>query len=594
MRNELIQSENKLQRSFYLFLVFTFFISCLLMFPFCRTNIIKLAESVLHKSLNYEFWHTIILYALITISSFSFYWLSSSFLNHYTKSDKFSLKQTMIVISLLLFVVSFLTQTVLLYDGIVYGADDPAYVAIAEAIANKTYNADFVQMQTPSIGLQYTVGYPGLIAIAIKIFGLNFYAIKLVNVFLYSISVVVLFNLLFLLLKDIKIALSVSSLFCLNFIISNWQNRTMSDTTCMAFSLFCLALIYNIFFCESQKKYFKAILLGICFFFAYECRMNGLVCLLTFLSIQLLICMRKLISLKFFENLTINYIKTNWKIHLLPYIVFVFLLCLQKIVYPDLPRQDSYLLANLSLKCFFQHFRYFYIMYEFFNSAWNYVFHQFNILSKITFYSSLLLALYGIVKNWKDLPLFLIFSIGNVIIYCIWDSFQGIRFYFPLFIPLAVFCAYGAKSIKDVCHSEKAIILPTIVGKFSVLLFCAMFTVSVFPIYTRNFKDTIKANGHSYSVEAQDMWTYINKNIPDDKTFIFRSARELYLYTKHLTVTPDQKADFYLHNFEKPIDTELKNLLSDEAVSGNQIELNGQLFILEYSNDKFKLFHALQ
>ena len=77
-----------------------------------------------------------------------------------------------------------------------------------------------------------------------------------------------------------------------------------------------------------------------------------------------------------------------------------------------------------------------------------------------------------------------------------------------------------------------------------------MFTVSVFPIYTRNFKDTIKANGHSYSVEAQDMWTYINKNIPDDKTFIFRSARELYLYTKHLTVTPDQKADFYLHNFE--------------------------------------------
>ncbi len=500
----------------------------------------------------------------------------------------------MIVISLLLFVVSFLTQTVLLYDGIVYGADDPAYVAIAEAIANKTYNADFVQMQTPSIGLQYTVGYPGLIAIAIKIFGLNFYAIKLVNVFLYSISVVVLFNLLIALVNNIHISLSISSLFCLNFIIGNWQNRTMSDTPCMAFSLFCLALIYNIFFCESQKKYLKAILLGICFFFAYECRINGLVCLLTFFSIQILICMRKLINLKFFENLTSNYIKTDWKVHLIPYIVFIVLFILQKIIYPDLPRTDAHFYKNLSMQALFQHFHFFYIMYEFFQSAWNEVFQQFNILSKIAFYSSLLLALYGLIKNWKQLSAFWIFTIGNVIIYCIWGGFGGIRLYFPLFISLAVFCAYGAKSIKDSFHSEKATTGISFVGKFFVICFCAMFTVSIFPFYTRNFKDAIKADGHSYSAEAQDVWAYISNNIPDDKTFIFRSPRELYLYTKHLTAVSGKAADYYLHNFEKPIDAELKNLLSDDAVSGNQIEINGQLFVLEYSNDKFRLFHALQ
>ena len=280
---------------------FTFIVSCFLLLPFYRKNIIKLAELILHKELSYEFWNKIILYTLVTVSSFSFYWLISSFFNKYTKSDKFNLKQAIIVISLLLFVVSFLMQAVLLYDGIVYGGDDPAYIAIAKEIADNTYKADFVRMQNPSIGLQYTIGYPSLIACAIKFFGLNFYAIKLVNVFLYSISVVVLFNLLIALVNNIHISLSISSLFCLNFIIGNWQNRTMSDTPCMAFSLFCLALIYNIFFCESQKKYLKAILLGICFFFAYECRINGLVCLLTFFSIQILICMRKLINLKFLK-----------------------------------------------------------------------------------------------------------------------------------------------------------------------------------------------------------------------------------------------------------------------------------------------------
>ena len=554
---------------------------------------IKLAELILHKGLSYEFWNKVLLYTLVTVSSFSFYWLISSFFNKYIKSDKFNLKQTMIVISLVLFVVSFLMQAVLLYDGIVYGGDDPAYIAIAKEIADNTYKADFARMQNPSMVLQYTIGYPSLIACAIKIFGLNFYAIKLVNVFLYSISVVVLFNLLFALVNNIHISLSISSLFCLNFIIGNWQNRTMSDTPCMAFSLFCLALIYNIFFCESQKKYLKAILLGICFFFAYECRMNGLVCLLTFFSIQILICMRKLINLNFFENLTLNYIKTDWKIHLIPYIVFIVLFILQKIIYPDLPRIDDSFYKDLSVQALIQHFHFFYIMYEFFNSAWNEVFQQFNILSKIAFYSSLLLALYGLMKNWKQLSTFWIFTIGNVLIYCIWGGFGGIRLYFPLFISLAVFCAYGAKSIKE-SFSEKAIILPTIVGKFSVLLFCAMFTVSVFPFYTRSFKDTIKANGHSYSAEAQDIWSYISKNIPDDETFIFRSPRELYLYTKHLTAMPDQKADYYLHSYEKPIDEELKNLLSDEAVSAEQIEINGKLFSLKYSNDKFRLFHAVQ
>lgn len=594
MRNEPIQSEKKIEKFFIILLGFTFIVSCFLLLPFCRKNIIKLAEFILHKELSYEFWNKIILYALITISSFSFYWLISSFFNKYTKSDKFNLKQAIIVISLLLFVVSFLMQAVLLYDGIVYGGDDPAYIAIAKEIADNTYKADFVRMQNPSIALQYTIGYPSLIACAIKVVGLNFYAIKLVNVFLYSISVVVLFNLLIALVNNIHISLSISSLFCLNFIIGNWQNRTMSDTPCMAFSLFCLALIYNIFFCESQKKYLKAILLGICFFFAYECRINGLVCLLTFFSIQILICMRKLINLKFFKNLTSNYVKTDWKVHLIPYIVFIVLFILQKIIYSDLPRTDAHFYKNLSIQALFQHFHFFYIMYEFFQSAWNEVFQQFNILSKIAFYSSLLLALYGLIKNWKQLSAFWIFTIGNVIIYCIWGGFGGIRLYFPLFISLAVFCACGAKSIKDSFHSEKAIILPTIVGKFSVLLFCAMFTVSVFPFYTKSFKDAIKADGHSYSAEAQDVWAYISNNIPDDKTFIFRSPRELYLYTKHLTAVSGKPADYYLHNFEKPIDAELKNLLSDDAVSGNQIELNGQLFVLEYSNDKFRLFHALQ
>ncbi len=592
MRNKPIQSENKLEKFFIILLGFTFIVSCFLLLPFCRKNIIKLAELILHKQLSFEFWNKIILYALITLSSFSLYWLISSFFNQYTKSDKFNQKEAIIVISLLLFVVSFLMQAVLLYDGIVYGADDPAYVAIAREIAENTYKTDFLSMQKTI--LQYPIGYPCLVAIIYKIFGMNYYAIKFVNVFLYAISVTVLFNLLFALVKDINISLFISSLFCLNFTISNWQNHTMSDTPCMAFSLFCLALMHNIYFKESTGKYFKTILLGICFFFAYECRINGLVCILTLFSLQIFICMRKMINLNFFESLTVNYIKTNWKIHLIPYIVFIVLFILQKIIYPDLPRVDLNLYKNLSIQSFFQHFHFFYIMNEFFNSAWHSDFQQFNILSQIAFYSSLLLALYGLIKNWKQLSAFWIFTIGNVIIYCIWGGFGGIRLYFPLFISLAVFCAYGAKSIKDSFHSEKAAAGISFVGKFFVLCFCAMFTISVFPFYTKSFKDAIKADGHSYSAEAQDVWAYISNNIPGDKTFIFRSPRELYLYTKHLAAVSGEEADYYLHSFEKPIDAELKNLLSDDTVSDNQIEINGQPFILEYSNDKFRLFHAVQ
>ncbi len=587
-----LKTESKFQKFFYFLLVFIFFASCFLILPFFRTNIIKIAEFIMHKHLSFEFWNKVLLYTLVTVSSFSFYWLISSFFNDYTKSDKFNLKQTMIVISLLLFAVSFLMQAVLLYDGIVYGPDDPAYVAIAKEIAEGSYKADFLRMQNAN--LPFTIGYPTLIAVMYKFFGMNFYAIKFINVFLYAISVVILFNLLFVLIKDIHLSIYISSLFCLNFTLSNWQNHTMSDTTCMAFSLFCLALIHNIYFRRSTRKYFKAILLGTCFFFAYECRINGLVCLIAFFIVQILICMKKLPIFRSSKELIDEYVKTDWKIHLFPYVIFIFLLYLQKITYPSLPRFDSHFYKDLSARALLQHFQFFYTMYEFFNSAWNYVFQQFNILSKIAFFSSLLLALYGLLKNWKKLFVFLFFSIGNILIYCIWGAFQGIRFYFPLFISLAVFCAYGAKSIKDSFHSEKAATGISFVGKFFVICFCAMFTVSVFPFYTKSFKDAIKADGHSYSAEAQDVWTYISNNIPKDKTFIFRSPRELYLYTKHLTAIPGEDADYYLHSFEKPIDAELKNLFSDDTVSGNQIEINGQPFILEYSNDKFRLFHAVQ
>ncbi|MBO7484659.1 MAG: hypothetical protein J6T84_01190 [Spirochaetaceae bacterium] len=589
---KLLKADNKLQRLSYYILGFVFFISCFLMLPFCRTPIIKLAGIILHKNLNLEFWNQIILYALVTISSFSFYWLASSFFSRYTKSDKFNLKRTLILISLILFITSLIVQTVVLYNGIVYGLDDPAYVAIAKEMAENTYKTDFLLMQSPNIYLQYSIGYPSLIAGIIKIFGLNFYAIKLVNVFLYTVFSVVLFNFLFSLIDDIPISLSIAILFTLNFTISNWQNQTMSDTPCMVFSLFCLVLINNIYCSKSQKKYLKAVLLGVCLFFAYQCRINGLVCLLAFITMQILICISKLCpDSKVVNELTNEYLKTNWKIHIIPYMIFILFIVLQEIIYPTLPKQDSFHLAN-SFNSLFDHFFMFHFMYRFFNSAWNEVFNQFNLLSKIAFYLSILLALYGLITNIKKLIFLFFFTIGNIMIYCLWKGFGDIRFYFPLFIPLAVFCAYGAKSIKDNCHSKKSISTISFIGKLSVIMFCAMYTVSIFPFYTENFKETIKKNGHSYSVEAQDIWTYIKKNIPDDKMFIFRSPRELYLYTKHLTVSHDQKADYYLHNFEIPVDFDLKNILSDEDVSDSQIEINGQSFILEYSNAKFRLFHA--
>lgn len=457
---ELLKTESKHTKYFYFFLCFTFFISCFLMLPFCRINLIKITEVILRKKLSFEFWNRVILYTLTTISSFSFYWLLFSFFYYYVKSHKFNLKQTLILISLLLFIISSLVQIVLLYDGIVYGADDPAYVIIAKAIAENTYKTDFLHMQ-------YTIGYPILIAVIIKIFGMNFFAIKLVNVFLYATFVVVLFNLLFSLVKDLQISLFISSLFCLNFTIANWQNHTMSDTPCMVFSLFCLALIYSIYFTKSQNKYFKSILLGFCFFIAYECRINGIVCLLALFSTQFLICISKIfLKSKVLHELTDSYVKTDWKIHLTPYIIFIIFLILQKIFYPDLPRKDLHFLEGLSIKSFFQHFQFFYIIYEFFNSAWNKLFHQFNILSKIAFYSSLILALYGLIKNWKKLPFFLIFTIGNTVTYCLWGGFGGIRFYFPLFISFAVFCAYGVKSIKILFHSEQSSKIINIIGKF--------------------------------------------------------------------------------------------------------------------------------
>ncbi len=588
---ELLRTENKFKKHFYVLLSFILLISCLLMLPICRTNIINLAEFALHKNLNYEFWNTILLYTLVTTSSFAFYWLASSVCYKYTKSEKFDLKKTMILISLLLFVISLLVQTVVLYDGIVYGLDDPAYVAIAKAMAENTYKTDFTRMSNPDLCIRYAIGYPSLIAIPYKIFGMNYYAIKFVNVLLYAIFVVIFFNFLFWLIKDISISLFVSCLFCLNFTLSNWQNHTMSDTPCMVLSLFSIVLIYNIYFSESKKKYLKAVLLGFCFFIAYECRMNGLVCFLTLFSMQILICISKFLhNSKFFGVLVNGYYKIDWKLHLVPYIVFIAFVVIQTIIYPTLPRYDSFYLDNLSFKVILENFSHFHFMYRFYSSAWNEVFHQFNELSKTSFYLSLLLALYGIIKNWKKLAIIIIFTIGNTIIYCLWKAFCDFRFYMPLYISLAVFCAYGAKSIKD-CFNEKAATVLTIIGKFSVIMFCAMFTVSIFPFYTENFKDAIKKNGHSYSVEAQDIWEYINKNIPEDRTFIFRSPTELYLYTKHIIADSD-KADYYLHNFEIPVDVERKNILTDESVADTFIEISGRQFELEYCNDKFRLFHV--
>lgn len=581
---EFLRKQNKTTKLAYLLLILTFFSSCFFMFPFCRASIINFFEFFLHKSLSFDFWNRNLFYLLITIASFALYWLISSWFSFYIQSDKFSIKTTKIIISICLFFISFIVQTVLLYNGIVYGGDDPAYITIAKAIAEKTYKIDFLHMQ-------YTIGYPGLLAIAYKLFGMNYYALKFVNVILYSSFVVILFHFLDFLIHDVKISLYVSSIFCLNFTIANWQNRTMSDTTCMVFCLFCLVLIFSIYFSSSKYKYLKAFFLGLCFFIAYACRVNGIVCIITLLCMQILIYWTKCFSkTKILQDLTVSYYPVKLSLHILPYIVFGCFLILQKIFYPSLPRQDLGFLAGLSLNTAFQHFRFFYIMYEFFNSAWNEIFHQFNILSKIAFYTSLILALFGIIKNWKKLIVIIFFTIGTSIIYCIWGGFGGIRFYFPLFISLSVFCAYGAKSIKELNFSKFIANTLNFAGKFKVLFFCALFTVSVFPVYTKNFKNNIEKNGHSYSKEAQDVWAYINENIPSDNTILFRASRELWLYTKHQAV-PLNQANYYLHSFEKTIDDEMKNFIPDEIVCDDIFSINERIFKLEYSNEKFRLFH---
>ena len=155
---------------------------------------------------------------------------------------------------------------------------------------------------------------------------------------------------------------------------------------------------------------------------------------------------------------------------------------------------------------------------EFFNCS--------NILSYIFCIWTILLFIYGIIKNYKKEYVALIVVI-TFIGYLICPIEQGVRYIIPLIPFVFIFVGLGISKIKNLNIKQINICFLVILCILNLLILNRM-----------NIGSRLLNKNLNYGIAntlSLDMYKYIKENIPQDKKIIYWHPRAIYLYTGRLS-----------------------------------------------------------
>lgn len=450
----------------------------------------------------------------------------------------------------LIFLIVFISAIIQIFTwttGHNWGGDFSAYIMQAISISDGTVER-FVELndQTKNLSskpvgpVTYPWGFPILLSIAYSYFGFDIVIFKSV-ILIFFLALLVLLWFLYEKELDFFEKSIFVSIFAFNPFLLKFGDSVLSDIPFLFFSTLSIFILFKL---EKKRSYQSTLLLtfilGLFFAAGFSLRSNGVFLPLTYIGIFCLIFLKQYVSFFGIFKIQISsydYISKKIKplIFLFPLIVFIIPSYYIFIIFPN--PQDVHLnfLNKINLKDAATNILYYsLIIKDFFGPSY---------IGIILYVVSVPFAIIGFVKKWRSSSIVLIYIILTLSLYILWPFRQGLRFILPVFPFYIYFFIIGLRSLQDL--NNNILFNKKILSSCFVLVFVL---VSVFRLY-ENLNNEHKLKVGPYTKQSQEMFNFINNNVLENETVVFRKPRVMRLFTKRDSVFFNHIDDFNIREW---------------------------------------------
>ncbi len=426
--------------------------------------------------------------------------------------------------------ISFILGLAFIDHGHSWGSDFAEYIAQAQVLATGKDNPN-----RPQVG--YLYGTALLLLPAFKAKGLDLFALKFPMLVCYGAFIAVISIFYQKRFRSGK-KLFPTFLLAVSPALISYLNNILSDIPFLLFSSLSVMLFYEMYEEKNSrgKQLLAAIAAGFCVMYAFSCRFQGLVLLLTITCSELLLLLHRI----FKHNRLFNYWTKSFRaksilIHLAFYTAFAAFYALYKILAPaSQGRSDLGFLSDFSLKGFVHNIFYYPFFFKEFFSCYG---HCPSPICVALYLFSLPLIILGIARKAGEDAICFIFSLGLLVLYILWPGPQDFRFLFPILPFMILFALHGFEELKDPLIKKSYRI-------FGLFMLCLFFSSLIFDAI-ENFQGRRDGNYQASSQEARESYAYIRDNTGPDAKILFFKPRVLYLTTGRISAEYDTEKESF-------------------------------------------------
>ena len=431
----------------------------------------------------------------------------------------------------------------LLIRGQAWGDDFAGYIMQAKSIVNgterQTVEQNLFAINNSSVEFgpsAYPWGYPLVLALYYRIFGLNLLALNSVNILFLCFFIILFFVLLRNRLSPLE-AVLVTAVVAFTPEVITFENNITSDIAFLCLSTLCLLLIDRFLSGQGGESASlgKGAVLGAALFLAFFFRAVGVLILITLLACQVIVIFPHWRKQDMRKGLLINY--------LVPYLVFGILLGISAILFPasqgSVNDSLAFLIKSFSLSLVKDH-------------AWS-VFHFIDQVYFASLHGPLivygfLLAFFmiGILARVEKDYAFIIYSVLTLLVVLIYPRIN-IRYSFPVFPFFVYFSFQGMKT--GFMGLREAY-------RRAGLAFTYLFWIVVLLFFAGTLVNLARANLTSdqqvagpFDAQSTEMFNFIKNSTPPDSVIVFFKPRAMRLITDRNAITVNQCDQFQRGNF---------------------------------------------
>ena len=429
---------------------------------------------------------------------------------------------------LIIVILSSFLNILALRKGHGWGDDFALYIAQAKSLVEGNMEKLHEQNTFAMAHSTYPIGpnlvpwgFPLLLSPIYAIFGLNLLAMKMVEIFFFALSLIIIFG-MFVGKLDNTLTLLLVSFFAFNPFFFVLNDHIISDIPYLFFSLLSIFIIEKILI-ENKLSNFRAIsflLIGFLAFLSYSIRPTGFVLLFLLFIVQTVSVMRV------HDRKVKEYIMSN-KLFWLPYAAFALCELIIRLLLPSGIGSYFAYFSSIDLTLIKNNIIYYISLpSEFFGLYF----------PSIVYGSTLPFVILGIRRKFKTNYLYIAYSIGVLFSLILLPYVGGLRYILPIFPFFIYFFCVGLSSFYSQFN------LPVIrfffmlkpSYAFMLIIICLLSLSSVRIIYS-NFNSEQTIDG-PFTEKSLEMINFIAHHTDKDDIIVFFKPRVLRLLTERQSI----------------------------------------------------------